>query len=211
MYDFPAPLGTSRYEDDVYAVLARLERTTLPSRPIAFFGSSSFRLWTSMAQDLGSLDVVNLGFGGGTNVSGLHYFDRLVLPMRPQAVVLYFGENDIANDGLTAQTSFDHLRALRHHIRDVLPSTKVFVLSTKNSPTRWIYADEVDRYNTLTRDWCADLEDTVYVDVSSALLGENGRPAGRFYVSDFIHLNASGYAIWAEILQSVPDLQLAGV
>jgi len=208
MYDFPTPLGTSRYEDDVYAVLARLERTSLPSQPIAFYGSSSFRLWSSMAQDLGSLDVVNLGFGGGTNVSGLHYFDRLVRPMRPQTIALYFGENDIANDGLTAQTTFDHLRALRQHMRDALPATKVFVLSTKQSPTRWIYADEVDRYNALTRDWCADLDDTAYVDVASALLGENGRPAGRLYVSDFIHLNATGYAVWADILRSTPGLGL---
>lgn len=61
MFDFPPSLGTNRHENDFYAILSRLERNGIPGAPIAFYGSSSFRFWTSLAEDLGSLDVVNLG------------------------------------------------------------------------------------------------------------------------------------------------------
>jgi lysophospholipase L1-like esterase len=206
MFDFPAPLATNRFEDDVVAILMRLQRGPLPARPIAFYGSSSFRLWATMQQDLRCLDIVNLGFGGGTNLSGRHYLHTLLLPLNPDRVVLYFGENDIANDGLTGQSAFDNLKALVGEIRRAGPAAKVFVLGTKQSPTRWIYADEVDRYNALTEAWCEDTEEASFIDVSKGLNGENGRPMGRYYQPDFIHLNAGGYALWADVLRNVPGL-----
>lgn len=206
MFDFPTPLATSRFEDDIVGILTRLQRGPLPKQPIAFYGSSSFRLWGTMQQDLQCLDIVNLGFGGGTNLSGRHYLPKLLTPLQPEKIVLYFGENDIANDGLTGQTTFEHIKALIGDIREELPAAKVFVLGTKQSPTRWIYADEVDRYNALTQAWCGESGQASFIDVSAGLIGENGRPLGRYYQSDFIHLNAGGYALWADILRKVPGL-----
>ncbi|SIQ59367.1 Lysophospholipase L1 [Rhizobium sp. RU35A] len=206
MFEFPTPLATNRFEDDVVAILARLQRGPLPQRPIAFYGSSSFRLWGTMQQDLQSLDIVNLGFGGGTNLSGRHYLQKLLIPLKPERIVLYFGENDIANDGLTGQTTFEHMKALLADIRAELPAARIFVLGTKQSPTRWIYADEVDRYNALTEAWCGESGQAHFIDASRGLIGENGRPMGRYYQPDFIHLNAGGYALWAEVLKRIPEL-----
>ncbi|MGE6744045.1 GDSL-type esterase/lipase family protein [Allorhizobium pseudoryzae] len=206
MFDFPTPLATNRFEDDVVAILARLQRGPLPQRPIAFYGSSSFRLWGTMQQDLQSLDIVNLGFGGGTNLSGRHYLPTLLLPLQPEKIVLYFGENDIANDGLTGQTTFEHMKMLLADIKAGLPAATVFVLGTKQSPTRWIFADEVDRYNALTKAWCAESGEARFIDASFGLIGENARPMGRYYQPDFIHLNAGGYALWADVLKRAPGL-----
>jgi len=44
MYDFPASIGKSRHEKNIISVLARLERLGLPTDPIAFYLSSSFRI-----------------------------------------------------------------------------------------------------------------------------------------------------------------------
>lgn len=206
MFEFPTPLATNRFEDDVVAILTRLQRGHLPESPIAFYGSSSFRLWGTMQQDLRSLEIVNLGFGGGTNLSGRYYLHKLLVPLQPQRVVLYFGENDIANDGLTGKSTFQNLQALLDDIRRALPSAAIFVLGTKQSPTRWIYADEVDEYNSLTASWCAQRGDASFIDASAGLIGENGRPMGRYYQPDFIHLNAGGYGVWADILRDVPGL-----
>lgn len=154
MYDFPANIGTSRHENDIIAVLARIQRIGLPDNPIAFYGSSSFRIWSSVTEDLGSLDIVNLGFGGGTYLSASHYLDRLLVPLKPGRVVLYFGENDIASDGLKAQTTLGHLRDLRDRISRALPQADVFVLAIKHSPARWIYRHEFDLFKQTARDWC---------------------------------------------------------
>lgn len=205
-FDFPPDIGTARFEDDALAVLAKIERRDLPAAPIAFYGSSSFRLWTSLAEDLNCLDVVNLGFGGGTNASGIHYFDKLLSPLAPSKVVLYFGENDISNDGLAAETVFSHFKTLVAKIKDRCMDAPIFVLSAKQSPTKWIYSDVVDGYNKLMLNHCADEAELTYVDVTSVLVGENGRPKSGLYIEDGVHLNANGYWVWAEILKNTPGL-----
>jgi lysophospholipase L1-like esterase len=201
MYDFPANIGTSRHENDIIAVLARIQRIGLPDNPIAFYGSSSFRIWSSITEDLGSLDIVNLGFGGGTYLSASHYLDRLLVPLKPGRVALYFGENDIASDGLKAQTTLAHLRDLRDRISRALPQADVFVLAIKHSPARWIYRHEFDLFNQTARDWCNGREHTTWLDPNAGLIGENGLPMFRYYLPDLVHLNAAGYAVWSEALR----------
>lgn len=207
-YDFPFPpdIQTARYDDDVNAVLAQIGRRALPVAPIAFYGSSSFRLWNNMATDLNSLDVVNLGFGGGTNASGLHYIDTLLMPLNPVKIVLYFGENDISNDGLSADTSFRNFRTLYDQIRLRLPDAPIFLLSAKQSPTKWIYSDVVEQFNQLAEQYCRDHPSLTYVNVTDALLGENGRPIGGYYIADGVHLNPTGYSRWVEVLRAQPGL-----
>ncbi|WP_313199313.1 GDSL-type esterase/lipase family protein [Rhizobium sp.] len=203
MYDFPASIGTARHENDIITVLARLERVGLPANPIAFYGSSSFRIWSSITEDLASLDVVNLGFGGGTFLSGIHYMDQLLTPLRPSRIALYFGENDIASDGLTAHTTLAHLKDLRERISRVMPQSEVFVLSIKHSPARWIYRHEFNLFNRLASDWCDGRDDTSWIEVGTGLIGENGLPMFRYYLPDLVHMNAAGYAVWSASLKKV--------
>ncbi len=205
-FKYPDDIGTARHEDDVANILTQRQQKPLPKNPIAFYGSSSFRLWQRMAQDLNSLDVLNLGFGGSTNASGLYHLDTLLTPIHPARVVLYFGENDISADGLSAQSTFDDLRALHQAIRQRLGSVPVFILSAKQSLTKWIYADVVFEYNQLMQAYCHHEANTHYVDVTSVLLGEHGRPMGKYYENDLIHLNAAGYQQWARVLLAQHEL-----
>ena len=206
MTDLAEPLATNRYDDDILAIEQRIAARALPASPIAFYGSSSFRLWKSLNLDLGSLDLVNLGFGGGTNASGVFYFDRVVMPVRPKTIVLYFGENDISNDGLSSETAFSDFCRLQGRIATQLPDCRVFVLSAKQSPTKWMYEDVIRAYNDKVGGWCKASGRVTFIDVTAALLGENGRPIGRYYEPDLIHLNGSGYAVWSTILRNVPGL-----
>ncbi len=206
MYDFPVNIGTSRHENDIITILARLQRIGLPDNPIAFYGSSSFRIWSSVAEDLGSLDIVNLGFGGGTYLSASHYLHQLLVPLKPDRVVLYFGENDIASDGLKAQTTLRHLQDLRDRICRVLPRADVFVLAIKHSPARWIYRHEFDLFNRTARDWCNGRERTTWLDPNAGLIGENSLPMFRYYLPDLVHLNAAGYAVWSEAFRKTSGL-----
>jgi hypothetical protein len=151
----PADIGSALYDDDVNAILRRVIRQGRPEQPIAFYGSSSFLYWTRIMEDLGSFDIVNLGFGGGTYASALHYFDRLLLPVGPARIVLYFGENDISNDGLTAASTFARFETLVAKIEASFGALPIFCLSTKQSPAKWIYADEVRAFNALVSEACA--------------------------------------------------------
>lgn len=58
-------LTTTRYDDDIVAIEQRIRSKTFPANPIAFYGSSSFRLWKGMNADLGSLEIANLASAAG--------------------------------------------------------------------------------------------------------------------------------------------------
>jgi lysophospholipase L1-like esterase len=198
-------IGTTRFEDDVLASIRQIHARPPSDKTIALYGSSSFRFWQSMASDLRCLDVVNLGFGGGTFASGIHYFDSLLTPLAPRKVVLYFGENDISNDGLTAQSTFANFRSLVALI-DKRLGARIFVLSAKQSPTKWMWSDEVAEFNARAKAFCQQQSHMRFIDVGSVLMGENGRPMARYFMPDLIHLNAAGYALWADFLRKAEGL-----
>ena len=62
---------------------------------IVFTGSSSIRLWHTLAADMNPLNVVNRGFGGSQISQVNRFADRIILPYHPRAVVLYAGDNDL--------------------------------------------------------------------------------------------------------------------
>jgi hypothetical protein len=85
------------YEGEVQALEQARARLVLPADPAVFYGSSSITLWRTLARDLNSAKVVNLGFGGSTLEACVWFFDRLVPPTRPGSLVVYAGDNDIGD------------------------------------------------------------------------------------------------------------------
>jgi hypothetical protein len=63
-------------------------RIEFSQRPIIFYGSSSIRRWKTLSQDFVGYPVVNCGFGGSRLSDCLRYLSRLVLHLKPAAVVL---------------------------------------------------------------------------------------------------------------------------
>lgn len=202
--EFPPP--ETRYDDDIVGICDQLRRRGRDRPALALFGSSSFRLWWRVAEDLESVDLVNLGFGGGTAASALRYFDRLFDTLRPGRLALYFGENDISNEGLTAAAALARVLELRQRLTDTLGPVEVHCLSVKHSPSRWIYRREFNAFNAALAEACAATPQTGFIDVTSPLLGTNGLPIGACYQPDGLHLNAAGYLRWAHVLRSSPLL-----
>ncbi|MEL7298076.1 MAG: hypothetical protein AAGJ86_10470, partial [Pseudomonadota bacterium] len=66
------------------------------SGAVLFVGSSSIRLWAStIERDMAPLPVVARGFGGSNMNDVNFFFDRLITPHSPSAIVVYVGENDV--------------------------------------------------------------------------------------------------------------------
>jgi hypothetical protein len=81
--------------------VAEIERLTAgdgaqpPAGGVVFVGSSSIRLWSTLAEDFPGVPIINRGFGGSELPDSVHFADRIVMPYRPRAVVLYAGQNDL--------------------------------------------------------------------------------------------------------------------
>ena len=191
----PSAARLDRFESEILR-FESADRTTPPAPGgIVFVGSSSIRLWNSLASDFPGLPVLNRGFGGSTLPEVLHYVPRVVLPYRPRMVVLYAGDNDLFA-GRTPTQVVDDYRSFVRLVRGALPTARIAFIAVKPSPSRWKLAAEMREANRLVRSITATDSLQSFIDVFSPMLGENGRPRPSLYVADSLHMTPDGYAIW---------------
>ena len=191
----PAPLRLDRSEGEIRAYEAA-DRGLLPAPGgIVFVGSSSIRLWRSLAADFPGLPVLNRGFGGSTLPEVNHYVPRVVLPYRPRTIVLYAGDNDIAVGRTPQQVAADYREFVRL-VRDSLPAARIVYVGIKPSPSRWRMAEQQREANRLVRELVARDPLQTFVDVFRPMLGANGRPRPELFVADSLHMTPAGYVVW---------------
>jgi lysophospholipase L1-like esterase len=142
--------------------------------------------------------VINRGFGGSTIADVNRYFDHIVAPYRPRAIVFYAGENEI-DQGVSAEETIASFRWFMEQKRAALGDTPVYFMSLKPSRLRWAQVERQRAVNAAIAAMAADERDLEFVDVASAML-EDGAPRDVF-VADGLHMNAAGYAIWTRLVK----------
>jgi lysophospholipase L1-like esterase len=73
----------------------------------------------------------------------------------------------------------------------------------KPSPSRKDFHSEVEKGNTLIRNFLAGQEGTHFVDVFQLMLDQKGKPKGELFLADSLHMNGKGYAIWKKAIEPV--------
>lgn len=170
------------------------------NRPPVFYGSSSIRLWDTLAQDFGS-GVLNLGFGGSTLQACDYYFTRLVPPVKPRSLLLYAGDNDLG-DGRSVEQVFGWFRLLADKVAISLGHIPFGFVSIKASPARYPIIDRIRRLNELLRCEIESRPSGYYVDIFPAMLDDSGKPRSEYFLRDGLHMNRQGYQLWSRILES---------
>ena len=171
-----------------------------PSDAILFIGSSSIRKWKSLEQDMAPLRVINRGFGGSQTEHAIYYFDQIVLPYKPHAIVLYEGDNDIAS-GKTAQEIFEDFKTFALLVKDSLADTPLFFIAIKPSIARENMLEQMKKANKLIEDYCNTRDHLVFIDVASAMM-DNGKIRQDIFIEDNLHMNDKGYDIWEKIVKA---------
>lgn len=167
---------------------------------VLFLGSSSIRLWKTLAQDFPGVPVLNRGFGGSQIPDSIYYFDKLVTPSKPRMIVFFAGGNDI-NAGDTAEEVAANFRAFCAKVHNVLPKTRVLFISLPFVEKRWQHRAETALANTYVSAFCHSDPRLTYVDMNSVILTPEGKPRPEYYRADRLHMNADGYAVWTKVLR----------
>jgi lysophospholipase L1-like esterase len=176
---------------------------------ILFTGSSSIRYWTTLGRDLAPLPVLNRGFGGCHLAHVVHYAERIVLPYRPRAIVLYAGENDLGwPSAKTPETVLEDLKSFVALVQARLPGTGVHFLSIKLSPFRWRRWEAMKRANRLVEEFARGHEGVRFIDTVSAMLDADGKPCPEYQPWYRLHMKAKGHALWASIVRPVLESDL---
>jgi len=197
------PTDVGQYESAVRTYDVADRQDPPPQEGIVFLGSSSINGWQETVRaDLAPLNVVTRGLPGSTMADAVRYVDRLVLRYRPRAVVVYNGDNDIA-DGASPVAVRDSFNAFTAAVHAKLPEARVYVISIKPSPGRWHLWPKMARANALLREACSGDKRLAYIDVATKMLDGHGRCREDLFHADRIHMNSKGYHVWGETLRPV--------
>ena len=192
--------------------IAALEQQTLAAAPpgdaVLFVGSSSIRLWKTLAEDMAPIPVIQHGFGGAKINDVVHYVDRLVNRWNPQRVVIFVGTNDIngnAEHHLAPGYIGERLTALLDAIFAANPASEVFYIAITPTLLSWDKFDSVQRANTIAAAVCETYDNATFIATEDLFLNAAGEPDEALFVFDGLHLNAQGYARWTSRIK--PYLQ----
>jgi lysophospholipase L1-like esterase len=191
------PLARPWYAAEIDAFM-EADKVHPPQRcGILFTGSSSVRLWDTLARDMAPARVVNRGFGGSTIADVNDNFDRVVARYRPKAIFLYAGENDLSS-GRTAALVFADFQRFMALKSGALGDTPVYFISLKPSKLRFDQKARQSEVNMLVKQLAHRRRDLHFIDVVTAML-DNGK-LRNIYQDDGLHMTREGYRIWTRLI-----------
>jgi len=187
------------FEQDLHELDEHLAQHPPPAKPVVFYGSSSIRMWDTLEADFPDAKVTNCGFGGSTMEACAAFFERIVAPLSPSAMVMYAGDNDLW-DGNTPAFVEEQLRSLLGKLDTSFGDVPLLLLNVKPSPTRLSMRDRMEETNQRFVSVCAERPHTRVLDIFTPML-RHGEPRYELYLEDGIHLSRAGYALWTELVQ----------
>lgn len=226
MFDIPMELKSLEAEVIAY------EQQPIEKGKILFYGHSLFTRWGGkrwgyrrMDEDIrmkdGSLAVVNHGFGTSTSEELLYYYDRLVRPWEPRALVIAAYGND-GMYGYSPEQTMEALSRLLAWARTDFPGIKLFIVESHPQPSGknatikdlWNNAKHKrEKYHEMIHIYAQTHEDTKIIQLwNQPELFETPEDVGNFrkvrddiFADDKIHPNQAGYDILGPIFRKALD------
>jgi lysophospholipase L1-like esterase len=169
------------------------DQTSPPQQgTILFIGSSIFRQWKNLKQQMAPLPVFNRAFGGSRTLDILNYMDAIVLPYRPKVIVYYCGSNDINASEKPADIA-NRFKTFWWRVSAELPATKVLYVSINRAPQKKEKWNLVDSTNALVREFCSTSDKLQFIDVNAILFDMKGVPRYELYREDQLHFKDEAY------------------
>lgn len=201
-----APLPpTANAAAEMNAFLKQDQAQMPPTGAVLFMGSSSVRLWTTLAQDFPEIPVINRGFGGSLIQDSTQYVDRIAIPYKPKIIVMFAGTNDLAYGNKSPQQVLDDYEAFVAKIHAALPDTRIAFISISPTVARWGQEPKnlevnflIERY-TLANN--SPTDKLSFIDTHSQLLSVDGKPQPALLRADGLHFNAQGYKVFTSIVK----------
>jgi lysophospholipase L1-like esterase len=160
-------------------------------------------LWKDVQTYFPEYKILNRGFGGSSLPDLIRYADKIIIPYHPKQIVIYCGENDIANNStVTGKTVFLRFKKLYRLIRNKLGNVPVAYISMKPSPSRWHLRQKMtDGNKRIERFMNKSVRNCRFISVWNKMLSNQGEPDPDIFLQDRLHLNKKGYVLWQTIIQ----------
>jgi len=164
---------------------------------ILFIGSSSFTNWKDVQQYFPSYPILNRAFGGSSLTDLIRYRYEVLYAYQPKQIVMYCGENDFAaNDSVTVETVLQRFKTFFQLMRAKYKNVPFAYVSMKPSPSRAHLMPKYSEANKQIKKYLSNKPKTVFIDVYHSMLLADGTAMKNIFLSDSLHMNSKGYAIW---------------
>ena len=193
----------ARWHNELAAFSRADQQQFPPPGGVVFVGSSTVRMWKSLAQDFRQVPgiIVNRGFGGSTMADCSLFARDLVVRYKPRHVLVYAGDNDLA-EGRTPMQVMESFARFANTVRDELPGTRISYISIKPSPSREALLPQIRSTNAMIAAYVHTMANADYIDTFTPMIGEDGRPRADLFLGDRLHMNDAGYRLWQSVISA---------
>ena len=175
---------------------------TAPEGSLLFLGSSSIRLWETLAEDMAPYPIIQRGYGGAHIRDAIFFPDALLGDYEP-AMIIGFIANDIKGDpdDERPQRVKRLFKYFVKQIRARQPDVPFLWIEITPTQSRWAQWEDIQCVNQKIKAYCEKTDNLYFIDTASAFLDEKGKPKTELFVEDQLHLNPKGYALWSSIIR----------
>ncbi|MDD3244057.1 MAG: GDSL-type esterase/lipase family protein [Eubacteriales bacterium] len=187
-----------RWDSDIQEILNR----PVIENAAVFYGSSTIRIWGQerLEKDMAPMKVLCHGFGGSTAEEALYYYNTLVKPYNPRALVWYEGDNDMCCGYAPADAAALSQRVFEWARTD-FPGLPIVIIPTKDCPAKHIFLPQIDIYNAHLKAFAAVNDDIQVIDIHDLLYDGDGELRTDIFEEDGVHYNDKGYAELAALVR----------
>jgi len=170
---------------------------------VVFLGDSITQGWgNSMSNAFPGMKVANRGISGDTTRGILIRLTDDVLVLKPKAVVLLIGTNDLEEQAEPEVIS-ENLRLILASLRAHNPKMPVVLCNVfPSSASKKRPSDKITRLNQLYFSLVKDEPQVTVLDSWALFAGANGDARAEEF-PDLLHPNAVGYLQWAAALRPI--------
>ncbi len=167
---------------------------------VVFLGDSITQQWEGLGAAFPGVKIANRGISGDTSRGVLIRLQDDVLALKPTAVVLLIGTNDL-DEGATPEIIAGNVRLILAELKQHNPRLPVILCEVMpSSATMKRPADQIKAINALYMAAVKNDAQVIPLDTWRLFADANGdAPASEF--PDLLHPNAIGYAKWAAALR----------
>jgi lysophospholipase L1-like esterase len=191
------PHDFTKWEKEVAAYEASDRLNPPPKGGALFVGSSTIRIWKTLAQDFPDHKVINRGIGGSELVDSTHFAPRIIFPYAPSQIFLRAGGNDIHAGRLPEAIATDFADFVRT-VHQRLPNAEIVYITFNPAPSRWGENDKLRDLNRRIRKMALKMPRVAVCDAYDISLTQDGRARPELFLPDQLHFNAEGYKLLTE-------------
>ena len=171
---------------------------------IVFVGSSIFRYWTHLSEDMAPLPVLNRAIAGTVTQDMLNRMDQLVLAYHPRIVVYYCGSNDVSS-GENAPAIVGRTKRFVEILRQKSPDTFFYYTAIQKAPEKRDRWDVVEAVNREMERYSHRVEKVGFIDLNPVLFNAQGRLREELFLPDALHFrpDSTAYPEFTRIIKPI--------